>query len=267
MIDPSLFSFKELYQVVLKATYPMKINGREIEIGEIITEFDKIQLSNFNEIKSRVQSTGGFDNRSLVTWESTKEVELNFSQGVFSKLQFGLLSNSQLLEYKEDVDYIPITVRLERISDENGLIDLDETKPYFQNLFVYDKKTGEKYKDVEIVSNTQINIKQDSKEVIVDYQYKFINGATNIIIGRSLIEGFVSFEGKTKIKDDITGETRTGIIQIPKLKLVSDLSMRLGQDANPIVANFKAVGYPIGTKANKKVMEIFFLNEEIDSTE
>ena len=130
------FGMKELYEVVLKATYPMKINDRTIETGEIITEFDKIQLANFNEIKSRVQASGGFDNRALVTWESTKEVDLNFTQGIFSKVQFGLLSNSHLLEYKEDVDSILITVRLERMSDENGLIDLDEEKPYSQNLFM-----------------------------------------------------------------------------------------------------------------------------------
>ena len=260
------FGMKELYEVVFKATYPMKINDRTIETGEIITEFDKIQLANFNEIKSRVQASGGFDNRALVTWESTKEVDLNFTQGIFSKVQFGLLSNSHLLEYKEDVDSILLTVRLERMSDENGFIDLDEEKPYFQNLFVYDKNTGQKYTDVEIISDTQINIKQDSKEVIVDYQYKYMNGATDIIVGRNLVDGFMFLEGKTRIKDDVTGRTRTGIIQIPRLKLVSDLSMRLGREANPIVANFRAVGYPVGGKGDKKVMEIFFLNDDIDKS-
>lgn len=259
------FGMKELYEVVLKATYPMKINDRTIETGEIITEFDKIQLANFNEIKSRVQASGGFDNRALVTWESTKEVDLNFTQGIFSKVQFGLLSNSHLLEYKEDVDSILITVRLERMSDENGFIDLDEEKPYFQNLFVYDKNTGQKYTDIEIISDTQINIRQDSKEVIVDYQYKYTNGATDIIVGRNLVDGFMFLEGKTRIKDDVTGRTRTGIIQIPRLKLVSDLSMRLGREANPIVANFRAVGYPVGGKGDKKVMDIFFLNDDIDN--
>ena len=260
------FGMKELYEVVFKATYPMKINDRTIETGEIITEFDKIQLANFNEIKSRVQASGGFDNRALVTWESTKEVDLNFTQGIFSKVQFGLLSNSHLLEYKEDADSILITVRLERMSDENGFIDLDEEKPYFQNLFIYDKNTGQKYTDVEIISDTQINIKQDSKEVIVDYQYKYMNGATDIIVGRNLVDGFMFLEGKTRIKDDVTGRTRTGIIQIPRLKLVSDLSMRLGREANPIVANFRAVGYPVGGKGDKKVMEIFFLNDDIDKS-
>lgn len=39
--------FKELYDVALKATYPIEISGREIEQGETVALFDKIQLANF----------------------------------------------------------------------------------------------------------------------------------------------------------------------------------------------------------------------------
>ena len=60
-------------------------------------------------------------------------------------------------------------------------------------------------------------------------------------------------------------ETDVADLTIPRLKLVSDLSMRLGREANPIVANFRAVGYPVGGKGDKKVMEIFFLNDDIDN--
>ena len=42
------FSFKELYSVSLKATYPMEINNKKDEIGEVSTTFDNIQLANFN---------------------------------------------------------------------------------------------------------------------------------------------------------------------------------------------------------------------------
>ena len=46
------FGLKELYDVSLKATYPIETNGRKIEVGEVIAAFDKIQLANFQEIKS-----------------------------------------------------------------------------------------------------------------------------------------------------------------------------------------------------------------------
>ena len=79
------FSMKELYDVSLKSTYPMRIGNRTIEIGEKIAVFDKIQLANFNEIKRYQSANGGFDNRGLVYWEDTKEIRFDFRQGIFSK--------------------------------------------------------------------------------------------------------------------------------------------------------------------------------------
>ena len=84
-------------------------------------------------------------------------------------------------------------------------------------------------------------------------------------IGQKLINGFLYAEGKTRVKDDITGKTRTAILRIPRLKLVSDLSMRLGREANPLLANFAAVGYPASNGRDKKVMELLFLSDDIDA--
>jgi hypothetical protein len=39
--------FKELYSVLLKATYPIEVGGNIIEPGETIASFDKIQIANF----------------------------------------------------------------------------------------------------------------------------------------------------------------------------------------------------------------------------
>jgi hypothetical protein len=80
-----------------------------------------------------------------------------------------------------------------------------------------------------------------------------------------LTNGYLSLEGKTRVKDDITGQVTTGIIKIPKLKLMSDLSMRLGQDAVPVVGRLDAIAVPTGERGHKKVMELIFLNDDIDS--
>ena len=73
------FSMKELYDVSLKSTYPMRVGNRTIEPGEKIAVFDKIQLANFNEIKKYQSANGGFDNRARVIWEAPKEIQLSFS--------------------------------------------------------------------------------------------------------------------------------------------------------------------------------------------
>ena len=70
----SEFGLKELYEVSLKATYPIEVNNRTIEIGESIAVFDRIQLANFAETKKFISANGGFDNRPLVWWEETKDI-------------------------------------------------------------------------------------------------------------------------------------------------------------------------------------------------
>lgn len=79
-------NFKELYQVSLKATYPIEVGGKIIEPGETVASFDKIQIANFQEIKSLTSANGGFGNRAQIIWETTKEIKISFTQGVFSKI-------------------------------------------------------------------------------------------------------------------------------------------------------------------------------------
>jgi hypothetical protein len=43
---------KELYEVTLKTTFPIEVNGRRIEAGETVARFDKISLGNFSENKN-----------------------------------------------------------------------------------------------------------------------------------------------------------------------------------------------------------------------
>jgi hypothetical protein len=41
--------------------------------------------------------------------------------------------------------------------------------------------------------------------------------------------------------------------------------MRLGREAGPLLANFSAIGMPVAGGRDKKVMELLFLNDDIDS--
>ena len=255
------FSMKELYDVSLKSTYPMKIGNREIGIGEKIAVFDKIQLANFNEIKRLHSANGGFDNRAHVYWEETKEVRLDFTQGVFSKPQLSLMLNSKMISFKENSDEgILISVR-ELVETEES--DQVELKHIPENLFVYSAENGEKVQ-YELISEKVIKLASYSN-FIVDYQYRYKNEAEELIVGTQLTNGYLELEGKTRYKDDTDGHTYTGVIKIPKLKLMSNLSMRLGENAHPVVGSFSAIAVPTGGKGNKKVMEMFFLTDDIDS--
>lgn len=253
--------FKELYEVFLKATYPIEMGGKTIEAGETIARFDKISIANFQEIKSQASANGGYDGRTLMSWEETKELRLNFSQGVFSKTQMALMTNAKLIKSKE---FEPISLNTLEIceTDEEGKIILSHLPngPFY----IYDRKTGEKLTDWTIL-NKEVFLKKPYLEVAVDYNYDYLEGYSCFQVGEPLTQGYLTFQGKMRIKDDITGQVKTGIIRIPRLKLMSDLSMRLGEGAAPQVGRFDAVALPVGGKGDKRVMEILFLEEDVDS--
>jgi hypothetical protein len=255
------FGLKELYDVVLKATYNIDIGTRQIQEGEVIAEFDKIQIASINEIKMRVPAQGGYNNRVLIMWDQTKEIHFNFSQGIFSKTQFALLSNSKLISSQNLNTSISINKKEIKESNENGEFELKEIP---NSLFIYNKETGERITEFNIVGKL-VRIPTPYLEVIARYLYEYNNEYSIIKVGQRLIDGYVQLEGKTRLKDDNTGQVVTGLIKIPRLKLMSDLSMRLGEQASPVVADFSAIGYPVGKRGNEQVFDIVILTDDIDS--
>ena len=255
------FGIKELYSVKLKATYPIGIGDRYIEEGETICYFDSVQISGFDEVKRYVSAHGGLNDTPRVWWETTKETKFFIDRGIFSRTQFALLSNSKLCDIKEE-NPITVPAREELESDENGQFELKEVP--INNFFVYKLETGEKITNVQKIDERIFQIEEPYCNIIADYDYYYTNGGTLVTIGSRLVRGFLRLEGKTKVKDDVTGHTHTGLLIIPKLKLMSDLSMRLGENANPLVGRIQAVAVEDG-EGDHRVMELYFLNDDIDS--
>lgn len=256
------FSMKELYDVFLKTTYPIEIAGKQYEAGETLCVFDKVQISNFNEIKERITAHGGYADRDYVFWEDTKGIDITLSQGIFNSLQFALLCNANMIYQKKNKE-IKISKQEETESNEQGNIIFSEIP--VEEFFIYDKKTGKKITDYTVIDEKNVLINKPYTSVILNYKYVYSGGAQILTVGRRLIEGYLRLEGKTRVKDDISGRVKTGILEVPKLKLMSDLSMRLGKNANPVVANFSFKALPDGNGPNAKVMNLYFLNDDIDS--
>ncbi len=263
--DLANYSFKELYDTTLKATQKMKIGNRTFYPNEVITEFDKIEISYTQELRTVTQATGGYYNRMLVDWSGTQGVDFSFSQGVFSNIQFGLLTNARIMELAQEEETrirVPKKELLE--TDEDGKFVL-EYKPIGNSLFVYQKDTGARYEELTQLDEKEFQVAGAYTDLIVRYEYEYENGSKIFVLGKQLITEYLRLEGKTKFKDDDTGGVVTGLIVIPKLKLTSGLSMILGTGANPVVGNFQATGYPVGVGYTREVMSLVVLEDEIDS--
>ena len=254
------FSFKSFEDVRLKATYNIEVGGRSFQKGETVALFDKIQIAGLTDIIDRVTANGGFDNRAHVFWETTREERLTFSQGVFNRVELALLANSRLLS-KTEGQCVMVTEREVCESDETGHFQLQKLP--FDNIFVYNAATGERLTFTN--EGADFTIEQSFLEVVVDYRYCYKNDADIFLLGSQYFNGYLELEGKTRVKDDTTGHVVTGLIHIPRLKLMSDLSIRLGKQANPVVANFTAVGVPVGSRGSTYVSEFYLLSDDISS--
>ena len=256
------FGMQELYFVQLKSTYPIEIKGKSIAAGEVIAAFDKIQIANFNDIHREVSAQGGYQNRKLVIWNRTEGVNLIFTQGIFSKTQLGLMNNTRLVDISSN-QIVRIAQRDELETDSEGKITLTHA-PIDSWIFVYNKETGEKLTGLTFVDETTLQTPLVYKDVIVDYEYGYDNGADVSFIGEDIFEGYVTLEGRSRIKDDVTGETHTAIIYIPKLKITSDFNLTLGTNAQPVVGKFSGIALATGDRGSSKALEICFLDEDID---
>jgi len=251
------FSFKNFEDVRLKATYEMNIGGRTFVEGETIALFDQIQIAGLDEIIERVSAQGGFDNRSLVFWESAREEQLRFSQGVFNKTEFGLLMNAGMVERAQNAPLL-ISIREYLETDEHKVCELKyiPTEP----IFVYDTN-GNKLNYT--IDGKELTLSDAFMEIVVDYTYNYLNSAKIYQLSSKFINGFLSLEGMTRVKDDATGKVVTGILKIPHLKLTQNLSIRLGAQANPVVANFEGLGVPVGTRGNTYISEFYLLSDDL----
>lgn len=255
-----MFSFKDLEKVSLKATSNIEIGNKQFVPGETLVYFDKIQIASLDEDRAVTAAEGGYDNAPRVFWESTRDLKLRFTQGVFSQEHFALLTNSRLIE-QIDVPIL-ITEQEDKETDELGVITLSHEPE--GEIFVYNKNSGNRITNFTVQGAT-LNLDTPFLEVLVRYTYNYINRAYDYKIGQRLINGFVELEGRTRVKDDVSGQVVTGIIKIPKLKLLSELSIRLGEQANPVVGRFDALGVPVGSRGNTYVSQFVVLGDDIDS--
>lgn len=265
------FGAKELYGVTLKCTSNMEINGEWFEEGEPIISFDKIQIAYLTEQKRRTSARGGYHNQTLINWEDTTGMSIQLSEGVISKTGLALISNSGILRNENARITIPYSEILESNKEDGNWVLTTRypiaTKPYI-------RRNGKKIADFSSVENNNRKIKingvQDDAEIdppqyTVYYDYIYDGGAGNMCVGQRLVRGFLTLTGRMRLKDNQSGKETTCLIEIPKVQLMSDLTMRLGSEVSPYVYGFNLQAHPVGERGNQYVCKFTMLEDDIDS--
>jgi hypothetical protein len=110
----------------------------------------------------------------------------------------------------------------------------------------------------------KVIFKGEHRKVVVDYTFDYEDNAIELSVGNRLFNGFLNLTAKMTTKDYITGEPKTAILEIPRLKLNSNLAMRLGINYDsPVVSDFYFIGYPEEGRNDNKIFNLTFLDKEL----
>lgn len=231
-----------------------------------------------------------------INWETDKEMSFAITHGVLTQTSWSLLSNSMLKEPKQksvqmfetlcctedgnycytDLQYCPNNCEglgaqpnpdFEPLPmgrrPELLLKPLPSSKTKW--VFCYNAETGNRIRDFEIFHN-RIFFKSDYRKVMVDYTFNYEDKIKVIEVGNRLINGFLRLSGKMSVKDQNSGQVSTAILEMPKIKLSSSLSIHLGKGYDTsTVSDFFFTGYADESRRREErsLAYITFLDKEL----
>ena len=284
------FGVKELYEVVLRAKVPMQFGSRYIEEDEPVLYFENISMAALNQRTKPILARGGWANVPRVVWEDRDAVEFSLSEGVMSSTSMSILLSSEVATRgKNESLYIhkkegPTSLINGRIFLQHWPVTNDKKKNF---IFEYNRDAVQKkvygkriegLKDpldesverpcIEVYEDRELQIPADiNKQYITDYYYEFKDEALVYTIQKERFNGLFTLEGKFYSKDENDGINYTNLIYMPKVRVVSDINLRLGERADPTMSVFNIIGMPehMGGNKNSLILEIIRLDKDIDS--
>ena len=279
MID-QYFGIKELYEVVLKAKNPMTFGSRRLEAGEPVLYFENVNMSMLSEKRTPIMARGGWSNMPRVIWEDSSEIRFSLSEGVMSSIGMSILFSSSMTELKDNETIL--------VQKREGPFDLDTEHGFFiqhkpdlsKKVFIYEydrnvaqKKVYGKLKEksgfpfIEVYEDKELSELGDiTKQYIIDYYYEYKDDALIYLIQKERFNGLFTLEGKFYSKDENDGLNYTNLIYMPKVRVVSDINLRLGERADPTTSVFNIIGLPEQTGESKNlIVKITRLNQDIDA--
>lgn len=268
MANHEYFGLKELNSVVIRAYTDMIIGNKKFKKGEPILFFEKLQLGELSENAKAIMARGGWGNFPLVVWDQPGDVTFTFYEGVMSKLSLSILSNAALFDFTNQNKIIEVSKK-EELEVQNGKVKLLR-EPILDRVFIY-LINEEGYLDKAITNYTiagnEITVGEEynNREIVVDYFFKYSNGFSKYTIGDKRIDGFLTLEAKAYMKSEDDGMNRTFLLEMPKIKITSNLDIIMGEKASPTVSVFNVIGLPIKENNQWIVSKMYLLSDDIDN--
>ena len=288
MLD-QYFGTKELYEVVLRAKTPMQFGERRLEADEPVLYFENVSMSLLTQQATPIMARGGWANLPRVIWEDRSEVTFTLQEGIMSSISMGILLSAKVTSGAQQEEPLLVSKREEPQvlyeHDGKNILYLTHkpvmypTKKSFIFEYAHDvaqrKVYGKLLEGEDPLGRSRVAVYEDkdctinadiNKQYIVDYYYQYNKQALIYTIQKERFNGLFTLEGKFYSKDENEGLNYTNLIYMPKVRVVSDINLRLGERADPTVSVFNIIGLPENTGNDRKglIMEITRLSEDIE---
>ena len=274
----------------------MNFGERYIEADEPVLYFDHIAMSMLSEQNRAIFARGGWENQPKVIWQDRSEVRFQMTQGVISQFGLGVLLGAKvaikgtekpiLIHKKEGPFQFDIGETVPRIYLEHWPVDSSVKKTFIFDYDrdsvqrkIYGKRITGQYKDplqpdketpcIELYDTKDLNpekMASTDRKYVVDYYYEYGKEVLSYTLKKERFNGLFTLEGKFYSKDENEGINYTNILYMPKVRIVSDINLRLGERADPTVSAFDIIGLPetVGDEQNL-IVEIQHLGEDLDA--
>jgi hypothetical protein len=102
------------------------------------------------------------------------------------------------------------------------------------------------------------------KNILCDYYFNYNKDVILYSMARERFTNLYSLEATFLMKDENDGLLHTGLLRMPKVRVVSNINLRMGERADPSVSTFNIIAIP-ESKGNREsvVCEVLYLDEDI----
>ena len=274
----------------------MEFGSRRFEQDEPVLYFEHISIAALKEGSQTKMARGGYNNAPRVIWSDRTEAQFQMIEGVMSAISMSVLlsanvtSNSKakplivpLREGPNDltqltinnqevhgmyIKYIPVGYPERKTFIFEYDRDVAQKKVYGKLIERDDPLDGNsKLHFLAIYEDRELTIPADiEKQYVVDYYYEYGDEALIYTIQQQRFNGLFTLEGKFYAKDENDGLNYTNLIYMPKVRVVSDINLRLGERADPAVSTFNIIGLPenVGNDENNLIVRITRLGTDVD---
>ena len=259
---------KDLEHVVLKARDYINLGDHTFVPGEPILYFENIQIAMLSENARIVAAKGGYLNQPRVVWEDRDDTTFQFSNGTLNQLSLNMLLEANMLH--EMTVYVPHKQMID--IDDSGEVWLsypyEPTKKRFYKIFEREnlQKTIKPISEEILDGQTLVKFDPEyaGKTIVADYYFVPKSGAITYTMDRERKPNLYTLEATFYLKDENEGLLHTGILEMPKVYIMSNINLRMGERADPTVGTFRIMAMPDNLDGHEAtVCRITYLDEDI----